>query len=558
MALGLNRIAKKNADRKADAARQVEKRTLIYEGANPVQRALIDDTSLYIGAVCPRRSGKTFSVVSKALHLGESKPGARILIVSLTLKSTIENYWSGAPGGLFFQNHRYSLNMTFNTTHHTWLHSNGSRGLLAGAETKADIEHLRGAAAEADLIIIDECKSFAPAHLEDLIENVVEPGLMTRNGQLVMIGTPGSIPMGPYYHATCTRARVGDEGHETPTCIKWQDKSHYRSLEAYARLTPEQVADLYSLHTWTIEDNIAAPHQWARALKIKARRGWADDHPTWRREYLGEWISDASDLVYAYMKAKGAGVGVNWTPVADFGPTGLNPKDGPWHLLLGLDLGFVDDSAMVVTAYSEQLKEFRQVYEFKAPGLDSQAFISEVLLICEQFPGIEYVVADYGGGGARMLLETLNQRYGMSIMPAEKKAKNEHIDLINGDFLTGRIKVLARSDLEVELCGLQWDLSNDAKQVLARTGRLREDPSCPNHLCDAFLYIWRFAYHFWSKPVDFGPTKGSPEWVQAQEDAEIERYIRRRRLGRAVSPLTKLAEVRPPTRETWTQTIQKF
>ena len=53
---------------------------------------------------------------------------------------------------------------------------------MAGAETKADIERLRGAAAEADICILDECKSFSPEHLNDLIENVVEPGLMTRDG----------------------------------------------------------------------------------------------------------------------------------------------------------------------------------------------------------------------------------------------------------------------------------------------------------------------------------------------------------------------------------------
>lgn len=559
MALGLNRIAKRNAARQADKDRQIEKAALIYQGANPVQRTLIDDKSLYIGAVCPRRSGKTFSVVSKALHLGEAQPGSRILIVSLTLKSTIENYWSGAPGGLFAQSYRYDLGLTFNTTQHTWIHPNGSRGLLAGAETKQDIEHLRGAAAEADLIIIDECKSFAPAHLEDLIENVVEPGLMTRNGQLIMIGTPGSIPMGPFFHATSLRARVGEEGQEIPTCIKWQDKQTFSSFEAYAMFTPEAIEDLYSLHTWTIQDNIAAPHQWARALKIKSRRGWGDDHPTWRREYLGEWINDASDLVYAYLKAKAAGIVVGWTPDPEHGITGLDPKQGPWHLLLGLDLGFVDDSAMVVTAYSEQLKELREVYEFKAPGLDSQAFIEEVLAICEQFPAIEYVVADYGGGGAKMLLETLNQRYGMSIMPAEKKSKNDHIDLLNGDFLTGRIKILHRSDLEVELCGLQWDLSNDAKHILARTGRLREDPSCPNHLCDAFLYIWRFAYHFWAKPVDFGPERGTPEWHQAREDAEIASYIRRRKQARFDrTPLTKFAAIRPLTRETWNPQIPRL
>ena len=549
MTLGLGRIARRYAEADERAAEQNARVQAIYDGANPVQRALIDDNSRYIGAVCPRRSGKTFAVTSKVLHFAEKNPGSRILIISLTLKSTVENYWSGSPGGLWAQNApaKYDLGIKFNTSSHTWVHQNGSRGLLAGAETKADIEHLRGAAAEADIVVIDECKSFAPAHLQDLIDNVVLPGLMTRDGQLIMIGTPGSIPMGPFYNATCLLARTGEGEEAKPTCIRWQDRS--KPGPAYARLTEEDWEGIYSMHHWTIEDNIAVPGQWRRALQIKRQKSWTDDHPIWRREFLGEWVGDAADLVYAYMEARGKQIAINWTPNYEFGITGLNPTEGPWHLLLGLDLGFVDDSAMVLVAYSETLKELRHVMDFKRPGMDSQAFTEVVLEIIDQYGLPEMIVADYAGGGAKMLLETINQRYGLSIQPAEKRSKTDHIDLLNGDFLTGRIKIIQGSELETELMGLQWDLSNDAKHILARTGRLREDPSCPNHLCDALLYIWRFAYHFYASPHESGPPKGSVEWQQLQEDKEIENYIYRRKMGRLMDPTSQfLARARAADR----------
>jgi len=555
MALGLGRIARRFAEVEEREAIREARIQAIYDGANPVQRSLIDDPHRYIGAVCPRRSGKTFSVTSKVLHFAECNPGARILIISLTLKSTVENYWDSSPGGLFMQNERYDLGIVFNTSRHSWKHENGSRGLLAGAETKADIERLRGAAAEADIVIIDECKSFAPAHLQDLIDNVVLPGLMTRNGQLIMIGTPGSIPMGPFYEATCVLARRGEGEEAKPTCIPWQEWDN--PGPAYAKLTEQEWFGIFSMHHWTIEDNLAAPGQWARAKLIKSQKGWGDDHPIWRREFLGEWVGDAADLVYAYMQARAAHIPsiVNWTPDYSFGLTGLNPSEGPWHLLLGLDLGFVDDSAMVLVAYSETLKELRHVMDFKRPGMDSQAFTEVVLEIIDQYGLPEMIVADYAGGGAKMLLETINQRYGLSIQPAEKRSKVDHIDLLNGDFLTGRVKIIHGSELEVELMGLQWDLSNDAKHILARTGRLREDPSCPNHLCDALLYIWRFAYHFYAEPHQVGPERGSKEWLQLQEDAEIERYIARRKLG-LDSSADYLARVRAHdrvvTRDKWT------
>ncbi len=549
MAIGLNRIAKRQASIAEDKARQESRAQLILEDANPVQRTLITDWSIFIGVVCPRRSGKTRGVVSKACYLAELKAGSRILIISLTLKSTVENYWSGAPGGLWTLNDKFELGIKFNTSRYTWTHPNGSRGMLAGAETKADIERLRGAAAEADLVIIDECKSFAPAHLADLIENVVEPGLMTRGGQMVLIGTPGSIPMGPFYEATCLQSRVGEGEESRPTCIAFADKD--APGPSYAKLSKDEYGDLYVMHTWTIQDNVAVPAQWERALATKRRRQWSDDHPVWRREYLGEWVSDASDLVYSYAQTMGDGERrCNWRPNYALGKTGLDEMDGPWHLLLGLDLGFVDASAMVLVAYSEQLKELRHIFDFKAPGLDAQAFTEHVLGIIEEYGTPEMIIADFGGGGAKMLLESINQRYGLAIQPAEKRSKNDHIELLNGDFLAGRIKIIGGSDLEAELCGLQWDLSNDAKHILARTGRLREDPSCPNHLCDALLYIWRFSYHYFASARDVGPARGTAEWEEAKEEESIERFILARKAGRN-DPLMlqKFARERPTTRE---------
>lgn len=545
--LGLRNIARRQAVLKDQAKRKVDKAALILEGATPKQRELILDESIYIGTVCPRRSGKTFGVTSKALHLGEAFPGSRVLIISQTLKSTVENYWSGAPGGLWAQNARYELDLKFNTTAHTWVHPNGSRGLLAGAETKVDIERLRGAAAEADLVIIDECKSFAPLLLEDLIENVVEPGLMTRNGQLIMIGTPGSIPLGPFYAATCLLSRVpaASESEPTrtrPTCIPWDEI--VAPGPAYAHLEAAEFQDLFSLHTWTIQDNTAAPGQWLRALSTKRRRGWDDNHPIWRREYLGEWVSDASDLVYSFARARSEGK-CTWTPSIDNGILGLSEKEGPWHLLMGLDLGFVDDSALVLVAYSETLQQLRHVYDYKSPGMDAQTFAEEVLGTIDTYGQPEMVVADVGGGGSKMIIEMLNQRYGLAIQPANKREKQDHIEIMNGDFLADRIKIIAGSDLDHELCGLQWDLSSDSKVILSRTGRLREDPSCPNHLCDALLYIWRFSYHYYAFAREVGPEPGTPDWWRLEEAKMMQRAIERRNPTRDPHGLTKFARRYP-------------
>lgn len=513
----------------------------ILAGANPVQRRFILNDAQYKALRCPRRAGKSFAMTSLALYHAEKNPGARILIISLTLKSTRENFWSGAPGGLFKQNHEYGLGLKFNHTDSVWWHENGSRGRLAGAETRADIEYLRGAAAEADIAIVDECKSFAPDLLAELIRDVLEPGLMTRNGKLVLGGTPGLIPLGTFFEATCEASRRQDPEHpaeQIPTCIPYGDTSW--------NLPADVVADLWSLHAWGIEDNVAQPHQWRRALSIKRRNGWGDDHPTWRREFLGEWSTDTTDLVYAFGDLKRRDPErVTWYPSVDKGnPTGLPLNKGPWHTIMGLDFGYEDDFALVMAGYSETQRELRHFYDFKSPHLTVDQMAEEIIGAIDRYGQPEVIVADAGALG-KLVVETLNQRYGLAIIAAEKKEKFDHIELMNSDFHSGHVLLIPGSDLDHELSGLQWDLSRESKVVLARTGKLREDSKCPNHLCDAFLYLWRFSYHYWAVHELEGPERGTPQWIEAQERAALAAALERRSATRDPHGLDQLKRHEP-------------
>lgn len=521
----LKRLQSKGLAVESDRARWRERADAIYYGCHEKQRSLIDsarDGYKYLSLRCPRRSGKSFGATSLALWWGEMFPLSRILIISLTLKSTRENYWTGAPGGIFSQNNKYGLGLKFNITDSTWVHENGSRGRLAGAETRADIERIRGAMAEADIAIVDECKSFAPELLSELIRDVLRPGLMTRDGVMVLGGTPGSIPVGLFFDATSATARTNSG---EPTCIPVGDENG----TAYEKLSPAEKRGLWRLHTWNIQDNTAAPGQWVRALADKRLEGWDDEHPAWRREYLGEWVTDATDLVYSWAAYKNDPGFVTWHPERTRqNPSGLDPNQGPWRYVLGVDLGFEDDSAFVLAAYSESLKELRHVYDFKAPGMTVDDFCDELFSVIERYGRPDAIICDTAGGGSKMLVETLNQRYGLGIEPAKKTEKQDHIQLVNSDFARGRIKIIPGSDLAHELAGLQWDLSKDSKTILARTGRLREDPACPNHLCDALLYLYRYSYHFWSEGPASKVEQGTETWWAEYERQMLEKALAKR------------------------------
>lgn len=503
----------------------------------PKQQAPLLDPSPLVSALCPRRAGKTFLASSAALVTGEVKPGSIVVIISLTLKSLKRTYWHGGASGIVSVGRKFGLNLDLNSTDLTWVHENGSRGYLLAAETREQMEYIRGL--EADLYILDECKSFAPEVLRELLDDIIIPQTVSRSARVFMIGTPGSIIGGPFYEATCTDARkvLIDENGEavrdgaelvmTPTCQLGGGKT--------------KDTDLWQLYNWTLLDNVRMPHQAANALRIKRRNGWADDHPTWRREYLGQWVASSEGLVYKFSEHTQV---CTWTPRPDKdNPAGLPEDRGPWNIIFGLDIGFNDETAIVVAAYSSTYQELREVDCFKSPHLTVDDIAVELGNFIQKYGMPERIIADTGGLG-KMVVETIRARFGLPLEAAEKREKNDHIELMNADLKTGRVKVVSGGQLAKQMASIQWDLSRDTLERLARTGRLREDPECPNDVADAFLYVYRASMHSYSDTSVLGAVPGTPEWEKELLRAEVARVraeLRardRERLSERLSPAT--------------------
>lgn len=487
----------------------------IFNSLAHVQQQMILDDNPWVSALCPRRVGKSFMASSAALITGEANPGSMVLIISLTLKALKRNFWHGSRSGIPFLDRKHSLGLEFNSTELRWQHQNGSVGYLLGAEDRQAIEYIRGM--EADLYIIDECKSFPPAILDELITDVLAPQRISRKGRIMMIGTPGSIFAGPFWQATCTDAVNEEEGHKDegkPWLVP------YGKDDPWGR--PRKF--LWSFHHWSLRDNEHMPHQWQEALDLKELKGWSDDHPTWQREYLGRWIPAAEGLVYNYMDQKRkAEHSVTWRPNrTDTNPTGLPEEGAPWHLVMGLDVGFHDPTAITVAAWSETLGELRHVYDEKHPHLLIDQVVDLVQNTIERFGRPEVIAVDTGGSMAKSFAETLIQRYGLPVVPAKKQEKNDYIEMMNSDFTLGRIRIIPGTDLEDQLCSVQWDLAKGAKGELAHKNKLFEDKACPNDVTDSFLYLWRECYHHFAKakPKE-AAIPGTYEWWVEREAAQL-------------------------------------
>jgi hypothetical protein len=499
-----NLLAEDQAKKVSEADTDHNAAQAILGSLHKAQLALLEDPARRKAALCPRRSGKSWAAMSYAHTTCLTRPGARVVIVTLTLKTAKNIYWWEMQE---FARH-YGLSLDYFANELRVDFPNGSKIMLIGAESKAQVDKLRGS--KYDLIIIDECKSFPSMVMKELINDVIQPALSDRLGTLLLIGTPGSILDGMFYEATFP-GLADDEGIPFSRTYLRPEPHWSKSKE-----TPR-----WSRHTWTQLDNKFIPHLTQDALETKRMNGWDGDNPTWLREYLGHWVPSDSAFVYAFAKLyRDNPATVIWKPEENGKLFGL-PKDKTWHFLLGLDLGFEDDTAMVIAAYNEEEPTLYQVWEYKEPHKDVDQVGRLIQQCFEMVPGgFDAVVGDFGGGG-KQIIETFIRRYGVKIIPAEKRDKFDYIELMNTDYYSGRIKLLKGSDLSLEKQVLQWDLSKGGKEHLARTGKLKEHDALPNHLCDAWLYIWRYSYHFFAKRAEQGPMYGTSEW----EKAELERIV---------------------------------
>ena len=476
----------------------------------PEQQIVVSDFSDRKSLLTPRRAGKTHVAIAYALIVACLNANCRVPIITLTLKSAKKLYW--APLAAFSK--KYGLGLKYSYTDNTATLANGSIVYLGGAETKSDIEKWRGGSYK--LVIIDECKSFNINIFNELIYEILEPAAGDCDGTIMIIGTPGNILDGPFYEATAPG--LLDDSGDLITIDAYEPEGFWANPPTRHDVV---IKPRWVRHHWTTQQNTFKPETWDNALRAKARNRWSNENPIWVREWLGQWVSSAETQVYALQSiVKNAGGPSNalcvWAPRLNehgYNKHGL-PVEHDWNYVLGMDMGFEDDFALVVVAYSPTTDKMYQVYEFKAQHLTVGGIGHVVTRTMDYFNGkIEAMVADTGGLG-KTVVASLNEQFDLYIEPAEKNQKFDYIELLNSDLHAANIKIMISGELYTEMMALQFDLAGRSKKQAIRMNRLKENAHQDNHLCDAFLYTWRFCLHHFSREPDRGPEPESKEYYE--------------------------------------------
>tara|TARA_R110002126_G_scaffold172712_8_gene321525 strand:- start:3830 stop:5260 length:1431 start_codon:yes stop_codon:yes gene_type:complete len=413
---------------------------------------------------CTRRAGKSYSAGIYAFKEAHSTPGVSVVIIGLTRDSVKRIFYKDILKKI---DSRFNLKANFNGSDLTATLPNGSIIYLLGVDANpTDMDKLLGQ--KNKLVIIDE-SAFYRQNMDKLVYEILRPSIIDYGGTICMISTTSNITKSLYYDVT-----NDNKGG-------WE------------------------VFKWTAYANPHIAENWGKEIIfLKENTPGIEATPHFRRMYLNEWHIDESGVIYKYAK------GINSVCNA------LPENGGPWRYVLGIDLGYNDPTAFVVCAYSEYDPRLFLVKSLKKSKMIVKDVADEIAKLSKQY-SFETMVVD---NASKQVVEELKQRYNIPLIAANKTDKRDYIELLNSDMLVGNIQVIGEQDIVPEWEALVWD-----ERALDK-GKYVEHPGLDNHLCDAFLYAWRWCFQFSSKPKGVPIPKGSEAEVNdfwEQEGANVER-----------------------------------
>ena len=404
----------------------------------PKQRKAFTNNSLLNAILCTRRAGKSYGCGLKMVETGKEHEGCIIPYVTLTADSG-KNIIAPVLREI---KTLYQAPIEERKDGKEWIvnpeSTRPSKIIVHGADQKNFIERLRGP--KYPIVMIDEAASFKRNLMEYLVDEVFPPAVGDYNGQIYLIGTPGPIPEGYFYDAT-----QGKNGFET--------------------------------FFWRVQDNPYFPDPDAFIKALLQKKNWTRDTPKFRREWLGEWVLDSDALVYRLNESRNL---IETLP----------QQFDEWRYVIGVDVGWHDKTAFAVLCYSPGSSN---VYVFQTLSFQNMIpydAAQELLRLTEHFEP-DSIVMDTGGLG-KSIAEEFSRRYDLPIKAAEKTDKMGHIEMLNNDLQTGKMKIIREHNQEVL----------HQMKILQKLDNGKEDPSVPNDVVDAVLYAWRECYHYTFNPSE--------------------------------------------------------
>lgn len=435
------------------------------------QRDFIAHPSKLKALFCTRRSAKSFTGGLYLYDEALKHPGCNVLFIGLTRGSAKAIIWKDVLRAI---DRTHKIGAKPNQTELSLTLPNESVIYVTGVDATEE-EMIKLLGRKYRLVIIDEASMYT-INLRNLVYGVLSPAMTDpdsggQRGTICLTGTASDFPRGLFFDVT-TGVEPG-----------------------------------WKLFEWTAHDNPHVAVQWAEGLQdIHQNRPLYMETPQFKQWYLNQWVVDEEKLVYRFHTER------NLIRESDF--KALVHKLDPqyWSVVLGVDLGWEDDNAFILTAYhlndptlyvlrtaSQKRLTFDQVAEKIQEFMADKAWAPQKVVI---------------DGANKQGVESMRQRSNIPFDYADKQDKATFIELCNADLIQGKVKVIDTPEnrpLWQEMAALVW-VTDGEKIKLPK----KEHPALPNHRTDAYLYAWRNGYHYHSTPAEVKVAVGSKMWFEQQ------------------------------------------
>jgi hypothetical protein len=445
------------------------------------QLEVFKSTALNKVLVCSRRAGKSSLIAADMLYTALHNPNVDQLYVGLT-KGQAKRSVSKAFSDLIKE---YGLPCKMNNNTLEISFKNGSKIYLEGAKDHAAIVRFRGM--KLFKAVLDEAQSFPPSLAMTLVSDIIMPALGDLGGSFIIAGTPD-----PLCNSVLFKAFKKEKGFKDFESFQW-NVTHNSKFPAF--VSGQKTPDTF------LSD-------------VRERKGFKETDPTYRREYLGEFVESLEDLVYGFH------------PKRDIVNPGPLPA-GKWFHIVSGDVGFCDADGITVVAFSYDHPVAYVVESYSKSGQDVTAFANKIKELRDKYSPMKIVI-DPGGGGVKVVAE-LNNRYQINAQVAEKYSpKIAGCALVSSEFKREKLKIIDNEENEVLISQLSsitfrtrtnrfGDLERfvpDGNQVVGTEGVIGDD------VADSFLYAFKQLKNYWFiEPDQYSPEEEQQRAIKAHKAA---------------------------------------
>lgn len=443
----------------------------VYELAFAKQRLVLDSRVRNKAIMAGRRSGKTEVACFEALYVQADKPGARVLIIGLTILKTVDIFQGKITKYLDELGHAFGID---NEIHQIKLAEGGGVIQFGGNANKAEREKYLGQF--WDLIITDESQS--QPSMQYFIESVLKPMLIDTRGTLMLIGTGPRVP-GTYWESFYNDNKPGNFR------INWNAGDNEILREKYEG-----------------QDVLAA---------IREELHYDEESALYKREILGLPIYDTEALVFPMTESDIFDDDEFRAWMAKQNPANI-------RFTAGLDWGFTDAAAFVIVCYSGTSNIRWVIHEYKAYGQSVSELADAVRIGIDYvttnplFDGITYRVFNiYADDSAPEKIKEFRQQYNFTIVPARRSDRDALVASVKRDSKRHWIKTRRDSPLYDESQRTVFKRSeHEGMPLHFVTGELDDDIYHPDVM---FAYGYGIRDEIWTQFGDGGVFESDAEFV---------------------------------------------